>query len=109
MVNFFPYFLTDDYPNRNATVQVDSWVQQHRRATLLRACLCAPNGSHSVERANALVDGSPSAAGASRRMSSRWALNMSPLHSTREYAVINFKFQDDKMLTLLEHTEYFSL
>ena len=23
MVNFFPYFLTDDYPNRNATVQVD--------------------------------------------------------------------------------------
>ena len=23
MVNFFPYFLTDDYPARNATVQVD--------------------------------------------------------------------------------------
>lgn len=23
MVNFFPYFLTDDYPTRNATVQVD--------------------------------------------------------------------------------------
>ena len=23
MVNFFPYFLTDDYPARNATVQVN--------------------------------------------------------------------------------------
>ena len=23
MVNFFPYFLTDDYPARNATVQVE--------------------------------------------------------------------------------------
>ena len=27
MVNFFPYFLTDDYPARNATVQV------HKRAS----------------------------------------------------------------------------
>ena len=36
MVNFFPYFLTDDYPARNATVQVDKKALINMVSSFLR-------------------------------------------------------------------------